>query len=105
MLNVQRLRGILGDVSYRPDWKFSIYEDEYEGPHIRIEAPVVNGYNPSETMVIGVNSPLPPFATEEELLRWLSWRLRRIESHESREFLRYKGQQVSDPHKEGGVLL
>lgn len=100
MLSVASIEQILAEVSYRPGWTFSVFETEFEGPHVRIEAPVVNGYRDGETVDLGINSPLPPFASEAELLRWLSWRLRRIEAHESREFLRYRGELVSDPHIE-----
>lgn len=105
MLTLRKINDLLADVGYRPGWEFSTYEDEYEGPHIRIVATLINGYDTNITTDIGVNSPLPPFETEKEFLRWLSWRLRRIESHESREFFRYKGQLVSDPHQESEILL
>lgn len=97
MMTVAQIADTLARTTYRPEWTFTVYEDEYEGVHIRIVAPVDNAYD-GKPITLGINSPLPPFDTRAELLRWLGWRLRRCESHESREWLQYDGKPVSDPH-------
>jgi hypothetical protein len=62
-------------------------------------APTPNAYKPSETIELGIRSPLPPFADTDALHAWLMWRLARIEMHELREFYRVDGVPVDDPHK------
>jgi hypothetical protein len=98
MLPLEDIRAHLGRITYRPGWTFEAYEDEHEGYKLRILAPVENSYRPGETVDLGIDSFLPPLETTHELETWLAWRLRRIESHESREWLRRDGQLISDPH-------
>lgn len=98
MLTVAEMRAVLAEVSYRPGWTFSLEEGAPEGPHVFIVATVVNSYRPDETVDLGIRSPLPPFRTVDDMLLWLAWRLRRVEDHESREWFRYGGGLVDDPH-------
>jgi hypothetical protein len=103
MLSRAEIADQLERVSYKPGWSFEIYEHRWEGPHIFIVAPTSNAYRPSETIELGIRSPLPPFADADALHAWLMWRLGRIESHELREFYRVDGQPIADPHEaEGG---
>lgn len=99
-LTVEQLQSVVGGVSYRPGWRFTITNDPYEGPRLRIVAEVVDSDDLATTTTLGVNSSVPPMASVGAFLVWLAWRLRRIESHECREFLRYQGERVSDPHQD-----
>lgn len=100
MLTTAEIQAVLGDITYRPGWTFTLQEGQPEGPHLFIVGPVVNSYQPHDTIDLGIRSPLPPFRTVDDLLLWLAWRLRRIEDHESREWFRYRGEVVDDPHAE-----
>jgi hypothetical protein len=98
MLTTDEIRTQLGRVTYRDGWTFTLYEDEWEGPHLFIVAPVPNAYDPGQTIDLGVRSPLPPMPDADYLHRWLAWRLGRIESHEMREMLRVDRVALFDPH-------
>lgn len=100
MLGVSELRQVVDGVTYRPGWKFSVLEHEYEGPLICIETRVPHRDNPDTDTVLRIKSPLPWFDTDKQFLHWLLWRLLRIESHECREFFLYCGQRVVDPHED-----
>lgn len=71
-----------------------------EGPTLRIEATVADAYAPDKTTDLGIDSPIPPCATEHDFLTWLRWRLARVAVHESDEWLRRDGAAVFDPHAE-----
>jgi hypothetical protein len=103
VISVARMNAALAGLVYKNGWTFSVYTDEWEGPHIFIVARLPNSYKPSETLDVGVRSAIPPMETVADFHRWLMWRIIRIESHEAREFLRYShgGGPVFDPHKEG----
>lgn len=98
MLSMVEVAAELELVTYKAGWSFGLYEDRWEGPHILIVVPTPNAYRPTETIELGVRSPLPPFADADALHSWLMWRLGRIESHELREFYRVDGKIVDDPH-------
>jgi hypothetical protein len=101
VLTVQEIRFLLGNVTHKPGWEFEIHESEFEGPFIRILIAVEDSYNPGETVTLGINTFMPPIPDKDYLLTWLRWRIDRIESHETREFLKCNGEVVWDPHAEG----
>lgn len=98
MLTDTEIQAELDRVTYRQGWTFSVYEDDWEGSHLLITAPVPNAYQPDETITLGIRCPLPPMPDASYLHCWLAWRLGRIESHEMREMLRIDGVAVFDPH-------
>lgn len=100
MLTLPDIQGALDRITYRPDWTFTAYEDQWEGPHLLIVAPVPNSYRPTETVDLGIRSPLPPMPDTEALHRWLAWRLGRVENHEMREWFKVDGRPLFDPHAE-----
>lgn len=95
------IQAILNDVSYRPGWRFRAV-DTPEGVLVRIDATLPDSRNPGRMVDIGIDSVLDPFvlwAGRDELLRWLAWRLQRVEIHESQEWFRYRGELHQDPHE------
>lgn len=99
MLSPTEVRDVFARLTYRPGWDFSVFQHAYEGLHLAIVAEVDDAYHPDQKVHLDIHSALPPFADEDALLAWMSWRLQRIESHESREWLRRNGDLVSDPHR------
>src|SRR5215216_4643626 len=99
MLNAERMRKVLANVTYRDGWTFTL-EERDEGPVVRILAPVDDSRNEGGT-VLGIDAwPSPNDRLQNvAFLRFLAWRLHRVEHHESREYLRYKGELWNDPHQ------
>ncbi|HEV2121245.1 MAG TPA: hypothetical protein VGW38_00525 [Chloroflexota bacterium] len=100
MLDLDQLRAIFSRFSYIPGWSWHVWLHPFEGLHLTINASVMDAYHPDQTLVLNIHSPLPPFFDEDQVKAWMSWRLARVASHESREFLRHDGVVVSDPHVE-----
>jgi hypothetical protein len=98
MLTISEMAALLRRVDYRDGWRFEIYEGRHEGPHLRISTEVPDAYSPGETVPLDIHSFLPPLRDEAAFMDWLLWRLKRIEVHECREFLRLDGKAYSDPH-------
>lgn len=101
-LNGVELAEEIAKFSYRPGWLIEYFEDPSEGHCVYITMRLPDANDPTgQTMTsLRVRSNLPPIRREdrEYLKIWVWWRLDLIERHECREFLRYNGERVSDPH-------
>lgn len=94
------LEEFLKKINYKPGWRFQVYDGAHEGQHIVITTEVPDSYNPGETVTLDVHTSLPPMASLDYFCDWLLWRLKRIESHECREFFKVGEKVWSDPHGE-----
>jgi hypothetical protein len=103
VLTVEQMNAIAGRVTYKPGWSFEFRMGAHEGHHATIRTQLPDADDPGKTVPLTFECFLSPndVADEESLIRWLAYRLGRIEIHESREFLRVDGRVVSDPHAEG----
>jgi hypothetical protein len=100
MLSTSELQGLVREVQYKPGWEFKVYDGRHEGQHIVINTVVPDAYDENKNTMLDVHSMLPPMETKEQFYEWVLWRLKRIETHECREFLRIGGKVYSDPHAE-----
>lgn len=100
MLITADLAQVLARVTYKPGWRFAVYDGRFEGQHLVITTQVLDAYDPDSTVTLDVHSMLPPMRDEQQFLDWLLWRVCRIETHEAREFLRVNGVSHNDPHAE-----
>lgn len=102
MLTIDQIKEHLRLITYRPGWTIEAYQGSWEGIHIRIVAPKVeDSYNPGEFVDLGITSHLPPMQNFHQLETWLAWRLNRIETHEMREWLKFGGVPIFNPHSDG----
>lgn len=100
LLNEDDLNNLLFDVTYRPGWNLKVHTpDPYQGLFLSVIAEVANAYDPSSTTELRIHSPVPPMHTPAEFYRWLLWRLKQIEIHESMEWFQIKGKPYCDPHR------
>lgn len=100
-LSFYSLKEAIAKFSYKPGWTFTVYEDPYEGSHIQIAVSTPDAFHPEQDVVLDIHSPLPPMFDDRQLKAWMLWRLLRIETHECREWLRFKGEQIINPHVSG----
>lgn len=98
MLTGAEVAEVVADLTYKPQWAFEVYEDRFEGLHVAIRTELEDAFHPGQPVVLNIRSPLPPFRDVEAVLDWFLWRLARIEVHEVREWTRWRGTQVSNPH-------
>lgn len=102
MLTTQQISDHLADRRYMEGWRLTVYEGEWEGPHLVITAVLPDAYHDGQTVTVDIHSMLPPMPDTDYLDRWVVWRLCRIAVHEVREFYRDPfGQAIFDPHASG----
>lgn len=100
MLSTAEICDRVAQMTYRPGWTLSVYENGFEDPHLEILAvDVPNSYRPGSTLDLRISSSIPPMDSIEQLDRWVMWRLERVESHEAREWLQIDGRPLFDPHR------
>jgi len=91
-------------------WELKPYpQDEHYGEMrfydtLRMPPPVKGvGFSPSREMmeVVG-NYPIPHIfeGEDDRFVEWMVSVIRKMEDHETFEWLRYKGELINDPHKE-----
>lgn len=98
MLTSRDIEGVLAQVEYRPGWAFTVKGGHPEGTQLNIRAEVEDAYNRGMMVTLSIDTFIPPCPRPRDFLRWLAWRLERIEIHESQEWFRWRGQIVRDPH-------
>lgn len=99
MLTFAELSDELAQVSYKPGWRFTLYEHRFEGIWLSIRAEVPDAGNPSRTTVVNIRTAVPPIPDAAYFHHWLrDYRLDRVDSHERREFYRVGGVKLDDPH-------
>ncbi len=102
------LSKFFSQIVYYPGWEFEVVEQFPEGLHLHIRCTLPNSYaeapgaDPSKPKFVSLDiiSPLPPMRDIQAVKDWLVWRLSRIATHETREWLRFEGELISDPHGE-----
>lgn len=102
-LTTDQIRACLKRITYKPGYRFTVYDGQWEGQHLVITTAVPDAYHPDRTVTLDIHSPLPPMPDDAALHAWLMWRLWRIETHELREWFRVDGVPVSDPHAPGAA--
>lgn len=100
MLTTEEIQAELARITYKPGWKISCYDGTWEGQHVVIQVVLPDAANPEKEVTLDIHSMLPPLRDVAGLHFWLAWRLKRIEIHEMREFLRRDGKPIFDPHAE-----
>jgi hypothetical protein len=100
ILTTAELARELEVITYKPGWRFRLYDGAWEGQHFVITTAVPDAYHEGRTTTLDVHSMLPPMETFAQFRRWIGWRLARIEVHEMREFLQRRGAPIFDPHAE-----
>lgn len=97
---------IIKGLTYKPGWTLT-YQRGMFCHWLIISAQAPDARNPFEVITFHVQKMIPEnaFDTPEEFInRWVKDIIIQIEMHEVREFLRYNGELVDDPHKTETVL-
>jgi hypothetical protein len=98
--------------TYRPGWTLRIILTRATGyavPHgpdwyeasLQVDAEVDDARNPGRRFRLCAQFPVPYFVAHDiaGFRHWLARTLQDLEIHESREWLRYDGELVDDPHR------
>lgn len=99
IMTAEDYAAIMARVSYKPEWEFAVFDDGMDTT-LCITAVIGNSYRPGETVLLDIHSMIPPHTSESDFLRWLFWRILKIEQHEVQEWLKVDGEPPLDPHAE-----
>lgn len=99
MLTTTQIAQHLDRITYKPGWRFAVYDGRWEGQHLAITTVVPDAFTPGRSITLDVHCFLPPMRDTDALEEWLMWRLGRVETHEMREFFKRDGKVVNSPHK------
>lgn len=88
---------MISKITYKPGWSFHHVSDEW-GHSLKIMATVPHSETLEPTTFQFVRI-IPWMEDEVMFLRWFKAILMEAEIHELREFLRFDGQLVDDPHR------
>lgn len=105
MLSRKDIEDLLVDITYKPGWSFKTAEVPFEGLALLSWGPTIDSKPPHEPTLLASFSNLPPFNAKEDFFSWLQWRLNNVESHEAREWLKYKGEVIYNPHAKKKVVI
>lgn len=98
MIDIEKMTSKL---TYKPGWTFAYQQDRYYNVLI-IEGLVPDSRDPSTMLAFSTRRPIPTFIEfEMEFLDWVMQLLIEAEYHELREYFRYDGKLVSNPHSTG----
>jgi hypothetical protein len=99
-LSFEQMQRALARLSYKPGFELSLFMHPFEGPFLQVKVETPDGYDPSKTVTLTINSMIPEWLieTEDHLFRYVLWRLHKIEAHETCEFLHVDGKPYRDPH-------
>jgi hypothetical protein len=102
-LTVAQMQKRISELTYRPGWKMEVVEAAFEGVKFHVFALEPDTTKEGESIPLDIWSNIPPMLSLDHFDAWLSWRLRIIEDHESREWLRVKstGKALFYPHIPG----
>jgi len=88
-------------ITYKPGWEFFYVSNEW-GHQLQIHATVSHSVTLTPTRFI-FSRIIPSLFCHEAFLDWVKVILGEAELHELREFFRYDGELVDDPHKPESV--
>jgi hypothetical protein len=111
MLSYDDLKQVVSDLSYKPGWVFNVGQDmlgygsrQYA---LFIRAQVQDSRVSEPRMIEFILQRFIPeyIHTVAQFLSWWKAVLREAEDHEMREFARYQGELIDDPHASKPVQL
>ena len=97
------LAGILSTTAYKPGWNLQV-RTMHHTAHLWVRAEVPDAHPPHQPRLIDHILPVPMRDWgQDECRRWVLDSLSKIERHETREWLRFDGQQTfAPPHGDEG---
>jgi hypothetical protein len=96
MLDDAQLKDAIGKLKYKPGWEFSFRDTEW-GKLLDIQATVPHSVT-LEPATFLFTRCIPSWTTTGQFVGWVKAVLAEAEMHEMREFLRFDGVLVDDPH-------
>lgn len=102
-LTIEEIKAIVEAITYKPDWQI-ILGDDGERMYVQIEATTLDSITKVPTKWKSGKTYLSPFMCRQEIVGSVFSTIEKAELHEIREFFRYKGASIFNPHLDPDVL-
>jgi len=102
MITNEELQTIVGNISYKPGWQILLKMDETR-PYIQIQAETADSITLERAMWRSAKHYLSYHMCRQEVVSSVFHAIERAELHEMREFFRYKGASIYNPHLDPDV--
>lgn len=103
-LTVEQIKEIVSAITYKPDWHIHL-KDDGERLYVQIEATTLDSITKQPCTWKSGKTYLSPFMCRQEVVGAVFGAIEKAEIHEMREFFRYKGASIYNPHLDPDVLV
>jgi hypothetical protein len=103
-LTPAQIADIVGAITYKPDWKIHL-KDDGDRQYVQIEATTLDSITKQPTTWKSGKNYLSPFMCRQEVVGVVFGAIEKAEIHEMREFFRYRGASIYNPHLDPDVLV
>lgn len=103
-LSRQEMQDIVDNITYKPTWCINLKEDE-RGLYVQISATTLDSVSLVSTSWTGGKNYLSEWMCRQEVVGVVFSAIEKAELHEMREFFRYKGASIYNPHLDPDALV
>lgn len=102
-LTIEQMKSLVGACTYKPGWEI-IFDNDGERPFVQIAATTLCSVSGEASAWKSGKTYLSPYMCRQEVVSAVYGAIEKAELHEIREFFRYKGASIFNPHLDPDVL-
>lgn len=103
-LTITEIQGIVAACTYKPGWEI-LLKDDGERLYVQIAATTLDSITKEPTAWKSGKTYLSPFMCRQEIVGAVFGAIEKAEIHEMREFFRYRGASIYNPHLDPDALV
>lgn len=102
-LTIEQMKSLVEACTYKPGWEI-IFDNDGERPFVQIAATTLCSVSGEASAWKSSKTYLSPYMCRQEVVSAVYGAIEKAELHEIREFFRYKGASIFNPHLDPDVL-
>lgn len=102
-LTIEQMKSLVEACTYKPGWEI-IFDNDGERPFVQIAATTLCSVSGEASAWKSGKTYLSPYMCRQEVVSAVYGAIEKAELHEVREFFRYKGASIFNPHLDPDVL-
>ena len=102
-LTIEQMKSLVEACTYKPGWEI-IFDNDGERPFVQIAATTLCSASGEASAWKSGKTYLSPYMCRQEVVSAVYGAIEKAELHEIREFFRYKGASIFNPHLDPDVL-
>ena len=102
-LTIEQMKSLVEACTYKPGWEI-IFDNDGERPFVQIAATTLCSVSGEASAWKSGKTYLSPYMCRQEVVSAVYGAIEKAELHEIREFFRYKGASIFNPHLDPDVL-